>query len=108
MAHVDFSKGMIKGSLSGGFTKTGLMGMLEDVDFNSVDVVPPFLGEIGDLCCSCTEAATPTTGFTKYIERLHGIYRKRKPPGLNPVDLPKLGDDIRFFKHLAIELFSVC
>lgn len=45
---VDFKKPGKSNRFTGLFTETGMTGMLEAADFDSVDMVSPFLGAIVD------------------------------------------------------------
>lgn len=48
---VDFSKEESDGRRSGFFTENGRMGMLEAPDYNAINKVLPFFGEIIYTCC---------------------------------------------------------
>lgn len=50
---LDFSKEVCGGRLSGLFTEKGTMGLLEPSDYNAIDQVFPFFGEIIDTHLLC-------------------------------------------------------
>ena len=103
---VDFSRRCSGGTLSGLFTETGLVGMLEGADFNSVDMVSPFLGSIIDRCCDNILIAPVTTVFTKYVELVNFIGRVDCTPGWTQSDLHKLKTDICSFKDVGRSTFG--
>lgn len=50
------------------FTEAGLLGMLEESDYDSVDMVSPFLGSIIHPCRGEVDYAPVTTTFTNYVD----------------------------------------
>lgn len=104
--HVDFSKGETAGRLSGFFTETGVVGMLEAQNFDTLDMVAPFLGAVVDTCCGTEEKAPVTNTYVAYSELLDFIYRRRTYPSWNEAELGVLITMIGSFKTIARDTFG--
>lgn len=100
--HVDSFKGIINGNLSGLFTDSGILGMLEASDLDRIDEVYPFIGEIIDRCCVETTKAPVTIVFTIYVNLLNDIYyRINTPPGCTYEDFGRFDYIILEFKTIG-------
>ena len=102
---MDFSKGIINENLSGFFTDSGILGMLEASDLDRIDEVSPFLGAIIDRCCGETKNAPVTTVFTLYVNLLNEIHCRGRTPGWTDEDLGRLDRSIRDFKTIGKSVF---
>lgn len=55
----------------GFFGETELMGILEAYDYDSADIVSPFIGAIVDGFCGLFEIAEVTKTLTEYVDLVH-------------------------------------
>lgn len=104
--HCDYSKGECGGRLNGFFTETGIVGMLEAKEYDSVDMVSPFLGAIIDACCGLTDTADVTQSYTDYADLVDFIYRRNDCPGWTEEELSNLSSKIAAFKLRARSTFA--
>lgn len=74
-SRIDFSKDEGGGSLSSLFTDSGILRMLQAVDYGNIDQVPPFFGEIVDTLCRSSETAPITAVFCSYVDLNYCIRR---------------------------------
>lgn len=77
------------------FSETGVKGMLEDSEYDSVDIVSPFTGAIVDEFCGLFETAVATKIFTEYVDVTKRIHEKNFKPRLDK----KLANKTRKFAH---------
>lgn len=104
--HVDFSKGIINANISGLFTESGILGVLEASDLNRIDEVAPGLGATIDRYCRETTQEPVTTVFTIYFNLLNYIYCLRSTPWWTDEYLRKLDHIILEFKTISKILFE--
>lgn len=80
-ARMDFSVSEYGGKLTALFTDTGISGMLEAKDYENVDLVWSFFGEVVDVCCSNTKDALIIDFFTQYVNVVQTIRKQNCRPG---------------------------
>lgn len=80
--------------------------MLEAKDYDSVDMVSPFLGSIIDYCCGTAYHAPVTKAFTMYVDMVAFITRRFRTPGWTEDELTELDYDIKAFKSHSCSVFS--
>lgn len=61
--------------------------MLEDTNFQSIDMFSPFVGAIADSSCGNIKSALVSKAFTKYREILHAADRRGLSIGLKEPEL---------------------
>lgn len=68
---LDFLKDEKENRIAGPFTKYEILGMPEVNDYNNIDYVSLFFGEIIDVCCGSCSDAPVTDVSKKYVDLLH-------------------------------------
>lgn len=61
--------------------ENGLLVMLYRADYNSLDIVSPFLEAIVARFCSFSKEAPISRVFTKYVDLVNSIYEKDHASG---------------------------
>lgn len=92
--------------LSGFHTETGLLGMLEATNFNSIDTVSSFSGATANHTCGNGKNAPKTKAFTRYIDNLQTIYKRGLRIGWTEPEPRSLSKSIQNFKGHAQSVFE--
>lgn len=71
--------------------------VLEAADYNEIDQVFPFFGEIIDSHCGNSTSASLTEVCTAYVDLVNRIYRRFQSPGWRNVGLLDLQRHINSF-----------
>lgn len=56
--------------------------MLEAKEYENIDLVSPFSGEVVDVCCGKTEEAPVIYVSTQYVDQIQTIWKQNGRPGL--------------------------
>lgn len=71
--NIELLKGEIEGTLTRLFTETGILGLIDKKDYEKVNFVGPFFGEVVSVCCGNSKTAPISEVFTQYDDLLRAI-----------------------------------
>lgn len=103
---IDLHKGKNGGRMIGFFTETGILGMLEGNDYESIDLVSPLLREIVDVYCKNSKAACVTDVSCQYVDLVRAIRRGESQPGWTERKLSTLQRQIYRSKTRVLAVFG--
>lgn len=87
-------------------TESGLTGMLQAKDFESIDKISPLLGALFDSYCAQSSGADITRTFKKYLNLIRASRKVNVPKWWAKRDLQMLTDMINDFKDRGFETFG--
>lgn len=64
------------GRISGFFMEEDIMGMLEAAEYDSIDIVSPFIGAAIDALCGEEGDTLITVSFSRFLELTKLMYRR--------------------------------
>lgn len=104
---VDFAKGDVSSDLNGLCTNKRVRGMLEGKDFEALDILFPFVGEIVDRTTD-KELYYPTMRVHTVLSELeHWLRRKNREEMVSDKFLGSVTVEVRKFKVMVKETFDV-
>lgn len=96
------------GWLTGIVIESRILGTLEDADFNNINLVSPFRGEIVDITCECFRVASVPEVFVDYFDQSNSVLKQYFRPGWNGEELENLQAFVEKFRKSTKDLFDPC
>lgn len=74
---IDYSQSDCESSMSYSYAETRIQGLLEASDFDSIEIVLPFVGVLVDAFREKTKSVDVIKAFTRYVDMVNFMFRRR-------------------------------